>query len=180
MKILFISDIHGITTNLDKIKNIYDSKNFDKLVVLGDLYYGGFNTFNLDESNNKIVRNFFAEYSDKIICMRGNCDSDIDVSSSEFPICSDVSLINVDGIDIYLSHGDRYNVDMRDKFRRKGVLVYGHYHIPYIKKIDDMVFVCVGSVSLPRNGSGFSYGVYEDRKIILYTIDGDIIESVNL
>ena len=43
MRILFISDIHGITTNLDKIKDIYNKGNFDKMVVLGDLYYAGFN-----------------------------------------------------------------------------------------------------------------------------------------
>lgn len=70
MKIMFISDIHGIVTNLDKIKNIFDNGNFDKLVVLGDLYYGGFNTFDRMESNNKIVRDFLNSYKDIIICMR--------------------------------------------------------------------------------------------------------------
>ena len=43
MKILFISDIHGSTKNLDKIENIIKKENFDKIVVLGDLYYQGHN-----------------------------------------------------------------------------------------------------------------------------------------
>lgn len=177
MKIMFISDIHGIVTNLDKIKNIFDNGNFDKLVVLGDLYYGGFNTFDRMESNNKIVRDFLNSYKDIIICMRGNCDSDLDITVSDFPINEGLSLINTDGIYIYLTHGNRYN---SDNFSMKGILMYGHYHIPSITKTDDMVYVCVGSVSLPRDGSSASYGVYEDKKIILYTIDGDVIDSVYL
>ena len=62
MKILFISDIHGITTNLDKIKDIYNKGNFDKMVVLGDLYYAGFNGNSyLDYYDNEVVRDFLAE-----------------------------------------------------------------------------------------------------------------------
>ena len=41
MKLMFISDIHGIKTNLAKIKERFEELNCDKLVVLGDLYYIG-------------------------------------------------------------------------------------------------------------------------------------------
>lgn len=177
MKIMFISDIHGITTNLEKIKDIYDNGNFDKLVVLGDLYYGGFNTFDMNGFNNKVVKEFLSNYKDKMICMKGNCDSELDITISDFPINRDLSLINVDGNDIYLTHGDRYN---KNNFSMRGVLMYGHYHVPSINKIGDMVYVCVGSVSLPRDGNSASYGVYEDKTITLYTIDGEVIDSVSL
>lgn len=36
MKIMFISDIHGIKTNLKLIKKKYDKFECEKLVVLGD------------------------------------------------------------------------------------------------------------------------------------------------
>ena len=39
MKLLFISDIHGIPDNLEYIERIVIDKKIDKLVVLGDLYY---------------------------------------------------------------------------------------------------------------------------------------------
>ena len=39
MKMLFISDIHGIPDNLEYIERIIIDKKIDKLVVLGDLYY---------------------------------------------------------------------------------------------------------------------------------------------
>ena len=41
MKLMFISDIHGITTNLSKVKERFEELHCDKLVVLGDLYYIG-------------------------------------------------------------------------------------------------------------------------------------------
>ena len=43
MKILFMSDIHGIVDNLSKLDKIIEKEGIDKLVVLGDLYYTGFN-----------------------------------------------------------------------------------------------------------------------------------------
>ena len=39
MKILFISDIHGIATNLNVIEKKIKNEKIDKLVCLGDLYY---------------------------------------------------------------------------------------------------------------------------------------------
>ena len=50
MKILFISDIHGKITNLKYIDDLIIKENFDKIVVLGDLYYSGF-IENYDEIN---------------------------------------------------------------------------------------------------------------------------------
>ena len=41
MRIMFISDIHGIKTNLELIRRRYEELNCSKLVVLGDLYYIG-------------------------------------------------------------------------------------------------------------------------------------------
>ena len=41
MKFLLFSDIHGIIDNLDKIKVLDEKNDFDKVIVLGDLYYTG-------------------------------------------------------------------------------------------------------------------------------------------
>src|SRR5574344_213763 len=118
MKIVFISDIHGKETNLYTIENII--KECDKLVVLGDIYYPGRNA---SAYNREEVYNFLLKYKDKIICMRGNCDSDVDITSTDFPILSDISLLNVDNINMYLTHGDKYNIDHNKIIN--GVLLYG-------------------------------------------------------
>ena len=115
-----------------------------------------------------------------LICMRGNCDSDVDVKVSDFPICNNLSSIFVDEINIYITHCNEYNSKKNNKFNSKGVLVYGHEHVPYIYKKDNMVYICVGSISLPRENSNASYMIYENKKFTLYDVNNEIIDSIIL
>lgn len=177
MKIIFFSDIHGIKTNLNKLENVINKENPEKIVVLGDLYYNGFDKN--DAFDNKFVFDFLNKYQDKLIVTKGNCDSDVDIKASDFPMCN-LGLINTDGIDIYITHGNEFNYDKNRKFTRRGVLVYGHEHIPYIRKKDDMIYICVGSISLPRNDFGATYMIYENNKFIIYNIDGNIIDELSV
>lgn len=179
MKILFISDIHGITHNLKYIEEKIQKLKIDKLVCLGDLYYAGPTYDNKYPVNSKAVHEFLTKYTDILICMRGNCDSPVDIKASDFPINEGVSLINVDNIDIYITHGNEYNYEKNRKFNRKGVLVYGHEHIPYIKENDDMVYINVGSISLPKNDIA-SYAIYEKKKFTIYDIKNNEIDSIEL
>ncbi len=179
MKLLFFSDIHGIDKNLNYIKELDKKEQFDKIVVLGDLYYQGL----YDNSNliNSIkVKDFLTGYQERLICLRGNCDSDVDIKASDFPICDNLVLINVDGINLYCTHGHIYNIDKNRKFQRSGVLIYGHHHYPYIEQKDKMTYICVGSISQPRNNSMPSYGVYINKTFTIYDINGKEIEKINL
>lgn len=180
MKILFVSDIHGIVNNLKILEKKLDEENFDKLVCLGDMYYTGPLYDNKYEINSKGVFEFLTKYQDKLICMRGNCDSSVDIKASDFPISSGVSLINTDGIDIYVTHGDEYSIEKNRKFNRKGVLIYGHEHVPFIKKQEQMIYVNVGSISLPRNNFKPTYAIYCDKNITIYDIDDNVIDNINL
>ena len=180
MKILFISDIHGIDNNLKRIEKIIEKEIIDKLVVLGDLYYAG-PTYNQKyKVNSKSVKEILTKYRDNIICLKGNCDSLVDIKSSDFPICDNLALICVDGLDIYLTHGNEYSFDKNRKFNRKGMLVYGHEHIPYIKKNNDMTYINVGSISLPRDGNKPTYMLYNNKKFTIYDIDGNVIDSIEV
>ena len=179
MKILFLSDIHGINKNLNYIKKLDETKNFDKVVVLGDLYYGGLN-YTLDEEVSGIsVKDFLMSLNDKLICLKGNCDAEVDIKVSDFPI-SELSLIHTDGIDIYCTHGNIYNIDNDKKLNRKGVLIYGHTHVPFIKRKNDMIFINTGSISLPRNGSSPSYTIYENKVFTIYDVSNNIFDTISL
>lgn len=178
MKILFFSDIHGIKQNLHIIKEVIEENDFDKIVVLGDLYYAGPNYEGLFDINSKDVKDFLMNYKDKIIAVRGNCDSDVDIKSSDFIINDGIAMINTDGIDIYCTHGDRYSYNKQGQIDLKGVLVYGHEHIPYIKKENELIYICVGSISLPRNNSMPSYMIYENQLFTIYDIKGNEIEKI--
>ena len=178
MKLLIFSDIHGITNNLNVIEHEMNN-NVDKLVCLGDLYYSGPTYDKIYAVDSKKVHEFLSKYQDKLICMKGNCDSLVDIKASDFPISDGVSLVCVDGLDIYLTHGNEYSYDKNRKFNRKGILIYGHEHTPYIKQEGDMIYVNVGSISLPRNDVA-TYAIYENKNITIYDINQNIIDSINL
>lgn len=83
-------------------------------------------------------------------------------------------MLFIDGLNIYLTHGNEYNKEKNRKFK-KGILIYGHEHIPYIDSDDNMTYINVGSISLPKNGNKPLYAIYNNEKITLYDIDKNII-----
>ena len=177
MKILFLSDIHGISDNLNVLSEIIKKDKIEKMIVLGDLYYPGPN-YNGDlKLNSAEVKKFLTSYSENLICMRGNCDSDVDVKASDFPICDGLCMFNIDNLNIYTTHGNEYNIEKNKKFNTNGILVYGHEHIPYIKEKDNMVYINVGSISLPKNGNLPTYLIYENRKFTIYDIEGNVVDE---
>lgn len=177
MKILFISDIHGITTNLNHIEKVFNDKRCDKLVVLGDLY----RCFDFDNPNyDKIkVQQFLESFKEKIICVQGNNDTVLDIKISNFPIIYPLGLIYTDSIEIYITHGHQFNMRENTKIKT-GVLIYGHEHIPYIYKDQNIVYINTGSISCPRASNPPTYTIYENKKFTIYDIDDQIVDSIFL
>ena len=181
MKILFLSDIHGKYEYLNVVESVLNTQKIDKMVVLGDLYYQANNTRNLSKIDSFQVKEFLEKYQDILLCMRGNCDADVDVSLASFPICERLSMILVDDICIYITHGNHYSLKKNEKFLdRKGVLVYGHEHIPYIKRMKNMVYINVGSISFPREGNLPTYLIYENHIFTIYDIEGNVVDRIRV
>ena len=63
---------------------------------------------------------------------------------------------------------------------RFDAVIYGHFHTGFIEKSGDAVFVNCGSVALPKNGTPNSYVILEQGKISLKTIDGNVIDEIDL
>ena len=106
MKYLIISDIHGsskyLKLVLDKVKN------FDNLIILGDILYHGPRNNLPDEYNPKEVIKILNSISDKIIAVRGNCDAKVDLMVLDFEI-EDHLFIKLNDKKFFLTHGDIYN-----------------------------------------------------------------------
>ena len=178
MKILLISDIHGIKSNLKVIEEKLQKETFDKIVILGDLFYIGPRNKLLDAYDISYVKDFFETYKDKIIGIKGNCDSEIDIEVCPFPMISTLGYLHVDNLDIYLTHGHLYNETNWKK--NNSILIFGHYHIPFIKKIGDIIYINPGSISLPKENNKPSYLVYENKKFTIYDIDNNIVEELEI
>ena len=80
----------------------------------------------------------------------------------DFPIMADYSMISIDDMDIYLTHGHIFNKDNPISGCNSTVL-YGHTHIPANEEKDGVRYLNPGSISLPKNDSRYSYMIYENR-----------------
>ncbi len=175
MKLLFISDIHGFKTNLDVITKIIKNKNIDKIVILGDILSSGYKNENYDI--NEVIK-FIELNKEKIIAVRGNCDTDQDINYLKVNINKEIDVIDVNDIKIYITHGHIYNEANWNK--NNSILVQGHTHKPFIRIHKSNIFLNPGSISLPRGIFKESYMIYENKKFTIFDVDGKEIDSLSL
>lgn len=174
MKYLVISDIHGSSYYANKIRDIYERENPDKIILLGDLYYHGPKNQLTQEYDPMKVAEVLNSYKNIIMCTRGNCDAEVDEMISEFKFEEQIEL-TINNKKFLFQHGQVYNID----YLPKGidVLVYGHFHTGYIQEKDGILCVNSGSISLPKNGTKNSYLIIDDENVYLKDIDGNTIDS---
>ena len=165
MKLLILSDIHGISKNIEILENKLVLKDFNYIILLGDI----FRSYYATEKDREKILKFINRYKSKLIVVKGNCDSYDDLLEIPVPV-DDVSYLFIDNIYFYFTHGNKYNYYNNDTFSN-GVLIYGHEHIPYIKEANDMLYVNVGSLSLPRSDDGKTFAVYENKTIKIYNLE---------
>ena len=175
MKYLVVSDIHGSGYYAKKIKEIVEIENPEKIILLGDLYYHGPRNPLTDEYGPQEVAKVLNSYKDKILCTRGNCDAEVDEMISEFKFEEKIEL-NINGVDFFFSHGHKYNINNVPPVGK--VIIYGHFHIGFIKKENGLIFANPGSISLPRPETEHSYLIIDDENLILKDVDGNILEEL--
>ena len=77
-KIMIASDIHGSAYYCEKMLECYKNEKADMLVLLGDiLYHGPRNDLPEDYAPKKVIA-MLNPLKNEIICVRGNCDTEVD------------------------------------------------------------------------------------------------------
>ncbi|MBE7038369.1 MAG: phosphodiesterase [Ruminococcaceae bacterium] len=178
MKIMIASDIHGSEQFCKKLMTAYEKENPDKLLLLGDILYHGPRNALPGEYNPKGVIEMLNNIKDKIMCVRGNCDTEVDQMVLEFPILSDYCIIYVKNHLIYATHG--HHIPDTSLFSKNDVVLHGHTHIPKCEKEDDVLFLNPGSVSIPKNNSQNSYMILEDTHLYWKNLDMQVYNEFDL
>lgn len=161
MKLMFASDIHGAADCCEKMLKRFDEEGAEKLFLLGDiLYHGPRNDLPADYAPKRVTAMLNAR-KDKLLCVRGNCDTEVDQMVLDFPIMAEYALLYLDGRTVFLTHGHRFNTDNPPPLNKGDVLVHGHTHIQTIDESRGYAYMNPGSVSLPKNGMPKSYMIYE-------------------
>lgn len=134
MVIVCTSDSHGKLEILSKLKEKYPH---------ADLYIDAGDSERYDFE------------LDPFLTVKGNCDYKIETKYRIF---------NLDGIKIYLFHGDKAllsleNLSSMAKTYGCDMIIHGHTHKAHYSFFNGVHILCPGSVSLPRTRLGCTYAL---------------------
>ena len=174
MKLMIASDIHGSAFYCEKLLEAYDREQADKLLLLGDiLYHGPRNDLPKEYAPKKVITMLNARKQD-ILCVRGNCDTEVDQMVLEFPIMAEYAILYVGNHMIFATHGHNIDTKSFTGLKKGDILLHGHTHIPAWEEKESYLYLNPGSVSIPKEGSQNSYMILEDESFYWKNLDGEI------
>lgn len=172
MKFVIASDIHGSAYWAERLMEVVEREQPDRVLLLGDLlYHGPRNDLPRDYAPKRVIEllNGLARTA-RLVAVRGNCDSEVDQMVLAFHCMSDSAVVLDDGgRELFCTHGHVFgagkhnSVDHVPQLSTDSVLLFGHTHIKVNEESADHPGLWLfnpGSVSIPKDGSN-SCGVYE-------------------
>lgn len=180
MRLMIASDLHGSAYYCEKLMNAFRAENADRLLFLGDVLYHGPRNDLPEGYAPKEVITMLNAISDRIICVRGNCDGEVDDMVLDFPVLADYSIIYSDDLGgriIFATHGHHYNSQNLPKLKAGDILLHGHTHIPCFEEQSGILIINPGSVSIPKNGSEHSYMILDGAEFVRKSLDGKVLRT---
>jgi len=176
MKIFVVSDIHGSIYYLEKALECFKKEEADYILILGDILYHGPRNPLPKDYNPKLVAEKLNLYKDKIIALRGNCDSEVDQMLLEFPIMSDFTNLFLGDKRIFATHGHLFTEEELP-MGKGDILISGHTHLPLAEKKDTYIFN-PGSITLPKEGNPHSYGILTSSSWEIKDLESQTFKSI--
>ena len=181
MKALIASDLHGDADCCAALLEKYREEQADELVLLGDLLYHGPRNDLPAGYRPKEVIAMLSGLKKPPICVRGNCEAEVDQMVLPFPVMAEYARLYVDGLHVYATHGHHASPDALPKLETGDTFLYGHTHLYEARKNEDgILLVNPGSVSLPKGGNPKTYAMYENGCFTVYDFEGNILASVSV
>jgi putative phosphoesterase len=180
MKYMIASDLHGSALFCRKMLERLQEEQAQRLVLLGDLLYHGPRNDLPEGYAPKEVISLLNGVKEKIFCVRGNCDTEVDQMVLEFPILAESLLLEAKGHLIFATHGHRYHLDAPPHLNQGDILLYGHTHIPACEQTESFVYLNPGSVSIPKEGSRHSYMILQDGVFTWKDLDGNAYRTFEI
>ena len=173
MKIFVATDVHGSAYWAQKVKEKFLSSQCDVMVLLGDVYnHGPRNPFPQDYAPMRTAE-IFSTLKDRLLVVKGNCDSEVDEMISDFDFLPQEALFAF-GRRLFFTHGHVYNKDNLPRLLKGDVLFYGHFHVNEIAEKDGVICVNVGSCALPKDGHN-SYCIVGEQGVTLFDMQDNVL-----
>ncbi|PKL27008.1 MAG: phosphodiesterase [Spirochaetae bacterium HGW-Spirochaetae-2] len=178
MVIVIASDIHGSALWTRRLLDACEAEQASQLLLLGDLLYHGPRNPLPDGYDPKVVVELLNAQAERIIAIRGNCDSEVDSMVLRFPLAESAWIV-VDGHRFYCSHGHRYHDGNPPPMASGDTLLFGHTHIHLLQERDGVYFMNPGSVSLPKQDRAHTYMVYGGHECRIKDFNGVVLDSIS-
>lgn len=181
MKLMIASDLHGSAAYTRRLLELYRDTGCQRLVLLGDLLYHGPRNPLPEGYEPPAVAKLLNDMADELLCVRGNCDAEVDQMVLEFPIEADSLALFLGGRMAFVTHGHLFNTENPPKLCPGDLLIHGHTHVQAMDPFgQDNLYLNPGSVSLPKEGNENSYMTYEDGLFTIKAMDGRPIRSTRI
>ena len=180
MKIMIASDLHGAAPAVRNLLAAFDASGAERLVLLGDILYHGPRNDLPEGYDPKAVIALLSPYAEKILCVRGNCDAEVDQMVLPFPIMAKTETLSVDGRTWFAAHGHRAGANPTDRdlpdLPTGSVVLTGHTHVPTCDRNEGgLLLLNPGSVSIPKGGFPATYAIYENGTFSVLDFAGNTV-----
>ncbi len=109
MKLMIASDLHGSAFYCRQLLAAMEREQPDKLLLLGDILYHGPRNDLPEGYAPKEVIAMLNPLREQLLCVRGNCDTEVDQMVLDFPILADYALLYAGSRTVFATHGHHYN-----------------------------------------------------------------------
>lgn len=182
MKWMIASDVHGAAYYCAAMMKAFQREKAQRLLLLGDLlYHGPRNDLPKEYAPKKVIA-LLNEQKQSLLCVRGNCDTEVDQMVLEFPMMADYAAIPMGDQLVYATHGHRFNQQTPPPLQRGDILLHGHTHVPEWTCFgDENLCLNPGSVSIPKENSPHSYMTWEENCVSWHQLeDGQVYHEIKL
>ena len=180
MKLMIASDIHGSLYYCEKMIACWKTERPEKLILLGDLLYHGPRNDLPRDYNPKAVIALLNGMKDELLCVRGNCEAEVDQMVLDFPVMAEYMALWLDGRMVFATHGHHFNKGALPPLKRGDILLHGHTHVQAMEAVGDYVYLNPGSVAIPKEGNAHSYMTYEDGLFTIKDLRGNEIRNYSI
>ncbi len=195
MKIMVASDIHGSALYCRKMLDAFEREQADRLLLLGDLLYHGPRNDLPDGYAPKEVIPMLNAQKDRILCVRGNCDTEVDQMVLEFPIMAESCILWTGSRMVFATHGHHFNTECIPPLQPGDILLHGHTHVPawepfFASTADparredslsapECLYLNPGSVSIPKGNSPRGYMILTGYGAEWKTLEGETYHKIS-
>ena len=181
MKWMIASDLHGSYFYASQMQQAFEREQADRLLLLGDLLYHGPRNDLPEGYAPKEVIPLLNGLKQKICCVRGNCEAEVDQMVLEFPVMADYCILPLGGRLLYATHGHIYNTQNPPPLAPGDLLLHGHTHVPAWTDFGQgNLYLNPGSVSIPKENTVHSYMTLEGNTACWKTMEGVCYHQLQL